>query len=178
MGALPALRGEGPLHAVESSALTDEDAARLRRYNVLLSIGLMVVCNAVFLGGMWASGLKMDALVRIPDIFNPIRDVCLHFIWRPVEGGDQPARVCSEWINLSDPSGETHKMQKETEVVKGGDGRLYFDYGARVDYRLFAFIAFVAAIIVGGVRVKRALLGRYRRRLMEQRSSFDLSSDS
>jgi len=178
MGALAALQEEHIRHAVETPALTDEDAARLRRYNVLVSIALMVVCNVVFLGGLWVTGLKMDTLVRIPEIFNPTRDVCLRFIWRPVEGGDQPARVCSEWINLSDPSGNTHKIQKETEVVKGGDGRLYFEHGARVDYRLFVFIAFVVAIIVVGVRTKRYLLARYRRQLIDRHSSFDLSSQS
>jgi hypothetical protein len=88
-----------------------------------------------------------------------------------VEGDDQPVRLCSEWILLSDPSGETHTLQKDTEVVKGGDGKLYFDYGAQVDYRVFAFGAFVIAIIIFGIWLKRYLIRRYRLQLEQQRSS-------
>ncbi|MES4787191.1 MAG: hypothetical protein C4294_16775, partial [Nitrospiraceae bacterium] len=65
----------------------------------------------------------------------------------------------------SDPSGNTHTLQKETEVVKGADGRLYFNYGERVDYRLFVYGAFVAAIITLGVLLRRYLINRYRVRL-------------
>ncbi|WP_447976845.1 hypothetical protein [Candidatus Nitrospira bockiana] len=172
MGALPALREEPPPPTARPS-LSEEAAARLRRYSLLVTVAMMILCNAIFLGGMWISGLNLDKLIRIPDHFNPMQDVCLRFTWRKVEGDTQPIRLCSEWLNLSDPSGETHKIQSETEVVKGGDGRLYFDDGEQVDYRLFVFGAFVVSIIVFGVWLKRVLIRRYRLQLERyQQSSF------
>jgi hypothetical protein len=156
---------------VEDHGLTDEQHAQVRRYGMWVTLCMMVLCNAIFLGGMWLSGVKFEQFIRIPDIFNPRQDVCLRFTWRHVEGDDQPVRLCSEWILLSDPSGETHTLQKDTEVVKGGDGKLYFDYGAQVDYRVFAFGAFVIAIIIFGIWLKRYLIRRYRLQLEQQRSS-------
>jgi hypothetical protein len=156
---------------VDPDALTDEQEAQVRRYGLWVTVGMMVLCNVIFLGGMWLTGVKLEQLIRIPDIFNPRQDVCLRFTWHRVEGDDQPVRLCSEWIILSDPSGETHTFQKETEVVKGGDGKLYFNYGSRVDYRVFAFGGFVVAIIIFGIWLKRHLIRRYRMHLQQQTSS-------
>lgn len=157
--------------AVEDHGLTDAQHAQVRRYGLWVTLGMMVLCNAIFLGGMWLSGVTFEQFIRIPDIFNPRQDICLRFIWRHVEGDDQPVRLCSEWILLSDPSGETHTLQKDTEVVKGGDGKLYFEYGAQVDYRVLVFGAFVIAIIIFGIWLKRYLIRRYRRHLQQQMSS-------
>jgi hypothetical protein len=156
---------------VDSDTITNEQQAQVRRYGLWVTIGMMVLCNAIFLGGMWLTGIRLEQLIRIPDIFNPLQDICLRFTWHQVEGDDQPVRLCSEWILLSDSSGETDTLQKETEVVKGGDGRLYFDYGAQVDYRVFLFGAFVFAIIIFGIWLKRYLIRRYRMHLQQHTSS-------
>jgi len=138
---------------------------RLRRYSYAVTAAMIVLCNGVFLLGLWGSGVKLDSLIRIPDPFNPTKDICLRLSWHRVAGLEDPIRLCSEWINLSDPSGETHKFQQETQVVQGADGKLYFDHGARVDYRFFLFGSFVAVVIVLGVSLKRYLIARYRERL-------------
>ena len=155
--------------------LTEEQRRRLRRYSLLVTVTMMVLCNAVFLFGLWATGANLDKLIKIPESFNPLQDICLRFIWRPVAGEEQPVRLCSEWIMLSDPTGETHTIQKETEVVKGGDGRLYFDYGTLVDYRLFVFAGFVGVIITLGIWGKRNLIRRYKASL-ERENSLQASS--
>jgi hypothetical protein len=157
--------------AVDPDALTDEQQRLLRRYGVWVTLGMMVLCNVIFLGGLWLTGVKLEQLIRIPDVFNPRQDVCLRFTWHQVEGDPEPVRLCSEWIILSDPTGETHAIQKDTEVVKGGDGKLYFNYGARVDYRVFVFGVFVVAIILFGLWLKGYLIRRYRMRLQQQTSS-------
>lgn len=138
---------------------------RLRRYSSAVTAAMIVLCNGVFLLGLWGSGVKLDSLIRIPDPFNPTNDVCLRLSWHRVAGLEEPIRLCSEWINLSDPSGETRKFQQETQVVQGADGKLYFDHGARVDYRFFLFGTFVVVVIVLGVSLKRYLIARYRERL-------------
>src|SRR5574341_408626 len=143
----------------------EQRRAKVRRYASWVTVLMIVLCNAVFLFGIWGSGVNLDRLIRFPEIFNPKQDICLRQTWHRVAGLEEPVRLCSEWIQLSDPSGETHRFQKETKVVQGADGKLYFDHGVRVDYRLFLFVVFVAAVVASGVIVKRHLVTRYRLRL-------------
>ncbi|MBI4400761.1 MAG: hypothetical protein HY581_03925 [Nitrospirae bacterium] len=140
-------------------------AHRLRRYTYGVTAAMIVLCNAVFLLGVWGSGVNLDRLIRMPDLFDPTKDICLRLSWHKVAGLDQQVRLCSEWINLSDPSGDTHTFQRDTTVVQGADGKLYFDHGSRVDYRLFLLGAFVVAVIAFGLMLKRYLIARYRMRL-------------
>jgi hypothetical protein len=175
MEAEPSSSGEpssSPPEAPNPDGLTEDQQTRLRQYRMWVTLGMMVLCNAIFLGGMWISGVKIDKLIRFPDVFNAAQDICLRFTWHQVEGDQQPVRLCAEWINLADPTGETHTFQKDTEVIKGGDGRLYYEYGSRVDYRVVVFGASVVAIIVFGIVLKRFLIRRYRIRLQQESSSF------
>jgi hypothetical protein len=144
---------------------SDGQAERLRRFTLIVTVALIVLCNAVFLLGLWGSGVNLESLVKTPEFFNPAKDVCLRLGWHRVVGVDDPIRLCNEWIQLSDPSGETHKFGQDTKIVKGTDGRLYFDHGARVDYRLLLYGVFVAGVIAFGIMVKRYLISRYRLRL-------------
>jgi hypothetical protein len=145
--------------------LEEHKQRKLRRYTYGVSILLVVLCNAVFLLGLWGSRVNLDTLIRMPDHFDPTKDVCLRLGWHRVTGAEDPVELCNEWINLSDPSGETHRFQQDTKVVQGADGKLYFDHPARVDYRLFLLGGFVVAVITSGVLLKRHLIARYRLRL-------------
>ena len=139
--------------------------AKVRRFRAWITGLMIVACNTVFLLGVWGTGFNLDRLIRFPEVYNPAQDVCLQLTWHRVVGSDAPVRLCSEWIQLSDPTGNTHKFEKETKVVQGADGKLYFDHGARVDYHLFVFVAFVAAVLVSGILLQRYLIARYRLRL-------------
>jgi hypothetical protein len=156
--------GEAP-GALDQPDGEEEKATKLRRFSYWVSAALMLLCNAVFLAGLWGSGVNLDALVRTPDVFDPAQDVCLRLTWHRVTGSPEPVKLCNEWINLSDPSGNVHTFQPETKVVQGGDGKLYFDHGAMVDYRFFLLTGFVAAVILAGLSIKRYLIARYRMRL-------------
>lgn len=145
--------------------LEEEKRYKLRRYSYGVSVAMILLCNTVFLAGLWGSGVNLDALIRTPDVFDPTKDVCLRLSWHRVTGSAEPVKLCNEWINLADPSGETHKFQKDTKVVQGADGKLYFDHGAQVDYRFFLLAIFVIVVIAGGVTLKRYLITRYRIRL-------------
>jgi hypothetical protein len=163
---LPGEQEDPARHDVDVAEARNGRKARLiRRYRLIVTLVMIVLCNAIFLVGIRASGVNLDALITTPDAFNPVKDICLRLTWRKVAGDDQPVQLCSEWIHLSDPTGQTHALQKETKVVKGGDGKLYFDYGAMVDYRLFLFAAFVIAIMAFGVLFRRYLIRRYEGRL-------------
>ena len=141
---------------------TERREEKVRRFATRMTIVVIVLCNTVVLGGIRASGLNLDRLILAPDVYDPRKDVCVRFGWQRVAGVDKPVRLCSEWINFSDPSGETHTFQRETTVVQGADGRLYFDHGPRVDYRLLLLGVFVLLVIGVGIWLNRYLIARYR----------------
>ncbi len=147
--------------------MTDESrrADKIRRFSLAVSLVLMVCCNAILFVGLKLSGINLDDLVKTPDLFNAQQDVCLRLSWQSVPGANEPVRFCSEWLNLSDPSGKAHHLSPDTKLTKGRDGHYYVDRGVQADYRLLMLMLFVAAIIVGGVRTKWFLVSRYRLRL-------------
>ncbi len=147
--------------------MTDERrrADKIRRFSLAVSLVLVVLCNAVLLSGFALSGINLDDLVTTPDVFNAKQDVCLRLAWQSVPGATEPVRLCSEWLNLSDPSGKTHSLQPNTKLKQGLDGHYYVDQGIQADYRLLMLILFVIAVIIGGVRAKWFLVNRYRLRL-------------
>lgn len=154
---------EKPVNA--GDAEEDQRQRKVRRYAAWVTGLMILICNAVFLLGVWGSGFNLDRLIRFPDIYDPGKDICLRLSWHRVVGSEEPVRLCSEWIQLSDPSGRTHSFQSETKVVQGADGKLYFDHGARVDYHLLVFVVFVATVVVSGILMQRYLIARYRLRL-------------
>ena len=140
-------------------------AKKVRRFSSGISIVMMVVCNGIFLFGLWITDTNFERLVRTPDAYNSKQDICLRLAYRNVPGAENPVQFCSEWINLADSSGRTHTFQKDTEIKQGADGKFYLDYGPLVDYRLFLVVAFVVVILVFGVVLKRHLVNRYRMKL-------------
>ncbi len=150
--------------------------SEVRRYASRVTITIIVLCNTVLLLGLWTSGIDLDRLIRTPDVFDPKKDVCLRVGWHKVRGVDKPIRLCSEWINLSDRSGQTHTFQRDTSVVEGADGRLYFDHGPQVDYRIVVLGIFFLVIISAGIMSNRYLIARYRARLEERRDGASTTS--
>lgn len=140
-------------------------AKKVRRFASGVSIAMMVVCNGIFLFGLWVTDTNFERLVRTPDVYNSKQDICLRLSYRNVPGADNPVQFCSEWINLADSSGRTHTFEKDTEIKQGADGKFYLDYGPLVDYRLFVVVAFVVIIVVFGILLKRHLVNRYRIKL-------------
>lgn len=139
---------------------------RVRRYAAIVTAVAIVVCSAILLLGLYGSGINLGELVRLPEKFNPLQDICVRLTWVKVSGQDDRVRLCAEWIQLTDPSGETHKFQKETQVVKAADGKLYFDHGQLVDDRFFVVLAFVIGVAALGIFAIRYLVARYRMRLL------------
>ena len=144
--------------------MTDEArrADKIRQFSRAVSLALVVVCNAILFTGLRLSGINLDDLVKAPDLFNAKQDVCLRLTWQSLPGATEPVRLCSEWLNLSDPSGTTHYLQPDTKLKKGLDGLYYVDQGVQADYRLLLLMLFVTTIIIGGVLAKWFLVNRYR----------------
>lgn len=157
-----------PPKDVEITATGDVESrqALVRRFARVVSLAMIVLCNSIVLVGFWASGINLDELVATPDVFNSKHDICLRLAWQSVAGTADPIRICSEWINLSDPSGKTHQLQREIKFRQGPDGGQYYvDQGEHADYRLLILVLAVIAVIAFGLVAKWYLVGWYRLRL-------------
>lgn len=152
---------------VETTASGDSESrqALVRRFARVVSLAMMILCNAIVLIGLWVSGINLDELAATPDVFNSKQDICLRLGWQPVMGAADPVPLCSEWIDLSDPSGKTHQLQRETKFRQGSDGQYYIDRAGHADYRLLLLVLVVVAVIVLGLAAKWYLVGWYRLRL-------------
>jgi hypothetical protein len=152
---------------VETTATGDVESrqALVRRFARVVSLAMIVLCNAIVLVGLWASGINLDELAATPDVFNPKQDICLRLGWQPVAGTADPIRICSEWINLSDPSGKTHQLQREIKFRQGPDGQYYVDREGHADYRLLILVLVVVVVIAFGLVSKWYLVNWYRLRL-------------
>ncbi|MEK7294523.1 MAG: hypothetical protein AAB049_06050 [Nitrospirota bacterium] len=138
---------------------------RVRRFSMLITLTLIVLCNAMILLSIWASGINLDSLFHAPDRFTPGRDECIRYNWHKVSGVQQPVRLCYEWINLSDPTGNTHTFQEDTDIVLGADGKLHYEHGKLVDARLLLLLAFAGTVLALGMALSKFLIARYRLRL-------------
>ena len=152
----------------EIAATGDVEArkALVRRFARVVSLAMIVLCNTIVFVGLWASGINLDELVATSDVFDSKHDICLRLAWQPVAGTADPIRICSEWINLSDPSGKTHQLQRAIKFRQGPDGGQYYvDQGEHADYRLLILVLVVVAVIALGLVAKWYLVSRYRLRL-------------
>ena len=149
---------------VVQTATDQRIADQVRRYTVRLSVCLIVGVNALFLLVLWGSGVDLDQIFAERDLFDPTRDICLRMAWyKPLDEQD-PVRLCKEWINLGDPTGSVHKFNKDLQIVKGTDGKMYVKESAG-DGRLIAVVIIVVLLVAGGMWLQRHLITRYRARL-------------
>jgi len=146
------------------TASAQRNTARVRRFTVGLTIGMIIAINALFLLILRGSGLDLDRIFADRDFFDPVHDVCLRLAWYNPVGEKEPVRLCQEWINLGDPSGKVYRNHQDMLVVKGTDGKVYATEGAG-DGRLVALVVCVIALVAGGVWLQRYLIARYRARL-------------
>ena len=149
---------------LDQSVLEQQIEGQVRRYTVRLAVCFIVGVNALFLLVLWGSGVDLDQIFAERDFFDPTRDICLRMAWYKPVGEQDPVRLCKEWINLGDPAGHVHKFNKDLQVVKGTDGKVYAKEGAG-DGRLVAVVIIVVLLIAGGMGLQRHLIARYRARL-------------
>src|SRR3989454_12329568 len=107
---------------------------------------------------------RSDQIFAERDFFDPTSDICLRMAWYKPLGEQDPVRLCKEWLNLGDPSGRVHQFNKDLQVVKGADGKVYAKEGAG-DGRLIAVVIIVVLLVASGMWLQRHLIARYRARL-------------
>jgi len=107
-----------------------------------------------------------------PELYDPANGDCVGVQWAKVNGAEGLVKVCTEWIDFSDISGQTHSLPPGRALAMGADGNLYFPGQSTENYRLIALMIFAIVVMASGMWVKRQLIAKYQSRLQ----SFDHQS--
>ena len=107
------------------------------------------------------SGVDLEAALGNPELYDPANGHCVRVQWEEVAGAEGMIKVCTEWIDFSDISGETHSMPPDKVLAMGADGNLYFSGQSAENYRLIALMIFAIVVMVSGMWVKRRLIAKY-----------------
>ena len=140
--------------------------ARFRWFRVGITLILIIVCNGVLLGGLWASGLDLDFVLTNAELYDPASGHCVGISVMKVSGVNTPIQVCTEWLDTNDPTGKVHTIRTNEPLAMGEDGNLYYPNARNEDYHMLGLLAFVVVVVGSGVGVKRYLLTWYQRRLV------------
>ena len=142
-----------------------EKSRRVQRFTRLVTIGLIVGCNALLLLGLWVSGVDLEAALAKPELYDPANGHCVGVQWTKVAGAEGWIKVCSEWIDFSDISGQTHSLPLGKALAMGADGNLYFPGQSTENYRLIALMIFAIVVMATGMWMKRLVIAKYQIRL-------------
>lgn len=143
----------------------ESQSTRLRWFARGVTVLLIIVCNALLLGGLWLSGVDLDIALSKPELYDPENGYCVRVGFANVEGVKGPLQICTEWLDFSDPSGNTHQIREGGGLALGADGQLYYQARQWENFRLVALVMFVVFIIGSGMWVKRFLISRYQLQL-------------
>ena len=146
---------------VESS----EISRRLKRFTLVVTVALIIGCNALILTGLWVSGVDLERIFSKSELYDPVNGHCVQVTWLKVAGADGLVKVCSEWLDFSDISGETHLLPEGKTLAMGPDGNLYVSGNPAENYRLIALMIFAIVVIISGMWTKQMLIAKYQDRL-------------
>ena len=142
--------------------------SRFRWFSLAVTLLLIIVCNSLLLGGLWASGLDLDFVLTNSDLYDPSHGHCVGVAMTKVSGVDSPIQVCSEWLDTTDPTGQVHQLRENEPLAMGRDGNLYYTNARNAETQLLGLVFFAVVVIFSGVRLKRFLLNWYQHRLQAE----------
>ena len=134
---------------------------RMTWFTRAVTVGLIIGCNALLVLGWWLSGVNLEAALSKPRIYDPESNYCVTVKWTKVIGVDQPMKVCTEWLDVADPSGSVHTIRYDQALTVGTDGHLYYEGQRDEDVRLAMLVIFVIVVIGAGMWLKHYLVKRY-----------------
>ncbi len=143
----------------------EEKSRRVKRFTTIVTIGLMIGCNALLLLGLWVSGVDLETTLAKPELYDPANGHCIGVQWAKVAGAEGLVKVCTEWIDFSDMTGKTHSLPPGRMLAMGADGNLYFSGQSGENYRLIALMIFAIVVMASGIWIKRRLIANYHLRL-------------
>jgi hypothetical protein len=142
-----------------------ETSRRVRRFTLVVTGALIIGCNALLLAGLWVSGVDLETALSKPELYDPANGHCVRVVWSKIAGTDGFVKVCTEWLDFSDISGETHVLPEGKTLAMGPDGNLYFSGHAADNYRLIALMIFAIVVMASGMWMKRVLIAKYHEHL-------------
>lgn len=145
----------------------DDRRLELRIYARRVTWGLVFVGGLLFIGGLRLTGVDLDRLESRGRYYRADRHICLKTDWLETTVGDMDrAPFCMEWIDPSDPSGNTHQLiRADLVIVKDKDGKIHTQHKRRVNYPLIGTIFFLSVLIVIGKQIQKRFIERRRVRL-------------
>ena len=132
-----------------------------------VSIVLIIVCNGLFFVGLWASGVNLEITLSDSNFYDPKQAYCVRVTIEEVIGVDEPVPVCSEWLEISDPTGSVHTLREGMLISYGDDGKLHYPGENGRRYRLLGLVGFIILVLCMGLWAKHLLLSWYRERFYE-----------
>ncbi|HET6465853.1 MAG TPA: hypothetical protein VLY20_07360 [Nitrospiria bacterium] len=139
----------------------------LRIYARRVTWVLVFIGGLLFIGGLRFANVDLDELGSSGKYFRPDRHICLKTEWLETTVGEKDrAQFCVEWLDPSDPSGNTHKLiVSDLVIVKDKDGKIHSQHKWKVNFPLIGTMLFLAFLLVIGKRVQKNLIERRRVRL-------------
>jgi hypothetical protein len=138
-----------------------DDSRRLQRFTSIVTMSLILGSNGLLFLGLWVSGVDLEAALAKPELYDPTNGHCVGVKWEKVAGADGLVKVCTEWIDFSDISGQTHLLQPDRALAMAADGNLYFPGQPAENYRLIALMIFAIVVMASGMWLKRQLITKY-----------------
>ncbi len=133
----------------------------LRWFRRGVTLSLIIVCNLVLLSALWISGLDLDFVLTNSELYDPQAGHCVGVAWAEVTGVEGPVRVCSEWLDTTDPTGRVHTLRVDEPLAMSDDGNLYYENARNADHWVLGLSLFAVAVIYLGMRTKCVLLTWY-----------------
>jgi len=138
-----------------------ETLRRVKRFTLVVTGALIIGCNALLLAGLWVSAVDLETALSKPELYDPANGHCVRVMWSKIVGADGLVKVCTEWLDFSDISGETHVLPEGKTLAMGPDGNLYFSGQSADNYRLIALMIFAIVVMVSGMWMKRVMIAKY-----------------
>ena len=142
-----------------------DTSRRVKRFTLVVTAALIIGCNALLLGGLWVSGVDLETALSKPELYDPANGHCVRVMWSKIAGADGLVKICTEWLDFSDISGETHVLPEGKTLAMGPDGNLYFSGQAADNYRLIALLIFAIVVMASGTWMKLVLISKYHEHL-------------
>ena len=139
--------------------------SRFRWFRRGITLGLILVCNLILLGALWVTGVDLDFVLTNSKLYDPKLGLCVRVAWTEVSGVEGPIRVCSEWLDTTDPTGQVHSLRAGEPLAMSADGNLYYENARNADRWVLGLLIFAGVVIYLGMWTKRVLLTWYETRL-------------
>ena len=142
-----------------------DTSRRVRQFTLVVTGALIIGCNALLLAGLWVSEVDLETTLSKPELYDPANGHCVRVMWSKIEGADGFVKVCAEWLDFSDISGQTHVLPEGKTLAMGPDGNIYFSGNDADNFRLIALMIFAIVVIASGMWIKRVLIAKYHEHL-------------